>query len=567
MRNALHDEDTAQVRKARGAFFTPEPIARHLVERTVLSADDRVLEPSCGEAAFLTGAVTRLRALRAPAPSHPTAPEAPRSSDVTPRVDGVEIHAASASRAGDLVRAAGGDPHIEVRDFFEVPASPRCTAVVGNPPYIRYQDFTGHARARAQEAALRGGVTLTRLASSWAAFTVHSALMLEPGGRMGLVLPAELLSVNYAAGVRSFLLENFASVELVVFTERVFPEAQEDVVLLIAHGFGTGSATDITITRAQNAAALDGPLDSTRWTPQDPAGKWTPALLSTAAWDSYGTGATAQFTHLETWGDTTLGMVTGNNRYFTLSPAEVRDLGLSGQDVLRISPPGSAHLRGLDLDENRWQDLGEHAGRATFLFRPDDDPSDAARAYIAAGEDAEVDRAYKCRVRRTWWQVPLVDPADLFLTYMNANTPRITTNSAGVRHLNSVHGVYLRPEFRTLGRASLPLGALTSVTLVGAETVGRSYGGGMLKLEPKEADRLPVPRPDLLAAAAEDLRRARPEVAAHLRAGRLLDAVTCVDEIVLRGHAGMSQNELDGLRDAYRELSSRRRARGRRART
>lgn len=90
--------------------------------------------------------------------------------------------------------------------------------------------------------AFAGGRAASRivadaLASSWAAFTVHAALYLHPGGRMGLVLPAELLSVNYAAEVRRFLLESFERVELVLFTERVFPGVLEDVVLLLAEGF------------------------------------------------------------------------------------------------------------------------------------------------------------------------------------------------------------------------------------------------------------------------------------------------------------------------------------------
>jgi adenine-specific DNA-methyltransferase len=37
------------------------------------------------------------------------------------------------------------------------------------------------------------------------------------------VLPAELLSVNYAAPVRRYLTERFAHVRLVLFDERVFP--------------------------------------------------------------------------------------------------------------------------------------------------------------------------------------------------------------------------------------------------------------------------------------------------------------------------------------------------------
>ena len=103
---------------------------------------------------------------------------------------------------------------------------------------MRYHDFVGEARARSRAAALRAGVRLSRLASSWAAFTVHAALFLKPGGRLGLVLPAELLTVNYAADVRRFLMARFARVRLVLFTERVFPGVQEEVVLLLAEGAG-----------------------------------------------------------------------------------------------------------------------------------------------------------------------------------------------------------------------------------------------------------------------------------------------------------------------------------------
>lgn len=70
------------------------------------------------------------------------------------------------------------------------------------------------------------------------------------------------------------------------------------------------------------------------------------------------------FTVLETWGDTTLGMVTGNNRYFALSPDRVRELKLQPSDLIRVSPPGSKHLRGLAFTDSALQELG--AGGASF---------------------------------------------------------------------------------------------------------------------------------------------------------------------------------------------------------
>lgn len=544
------DFDTAEVRKARGAFFTPAAITRFISDWAIRSSDDLVLEPSTGDAAFLVSAVERLRRLSGEAAE-------------APRVDGVEIHASSAHTARLRIEDAGGIPHITISDFFRVKPQPRYSAVIGNPPYIRYQDFTGESRTRSREAALKVGVSLTALASSWAAFTVHSALFLKPGGRMGLVLPAELLSVNYAAAVRQFLFEKFRSIELVLFTEQVFPEAEADVVLLLADGFDEGPTDHATIHQAKDASALatmDLPL---RWTPPDPAGKWTGLLVNADAIEPLRSLKEAgHFTHLEAWGDTTLGMVTGNNKFFALSPARVAELGLTRRDLIRLSPPGSAHLRGLELSSTQMTSLG-HEGRATWLFRPSESLSPAAQAYVETGHRAGVDQAYKCRVRKPWYRVPLLPAADLLLTCMNADTPRLTTNSAGAHHLNSVHGVYLREEDKALGRELLPLASLNSITLLNAEMVGRSYGGGILKLEPREADVWAMPSPHLIRDRETQLRAVKTKVGRLLQQGKLTDAVQLVDQALLLDSGVITEDAVKTVRDAHRNMTARRVTRGR----
>lgn len=548
--------DTGALRKARGAFFTPEPLARYVTDWAIRSTSDRVLEPSCGEAAFLLAAVDRLAALHDP-------------NDLNPALgslDGVELHPASAAAARDLLRAAGVEPNIRTSDFFTVPPESRYDAVIGNPPYVRFQDFTGEARTKSRAAALAAGVSLTGLASSWAAFTVHSALFLKPGGRIGLVIPAELLTVNYASPVRRFLMERFSSVRLVLFTERVFPGVLEEVILVLADGYdptGTHGASHFEVHETQSADSLSEAAVARMWKPETPDGKWTPSLLSSDSLSVY-THLTSSddFCVLEAWGDTTLGMVTGNNKFFALSPDRVRELGLLPSDLIPLSPPGSRHLRGLAFTESARAELGR-TGSPTWLFRPAGPPSPAASAYIEAGHQTGVHTAYKCRVRTPWWRVPLVRPADLLLTYMNADTPRLTSNKAKAHHLNSVHGVYLKPEHQRLGVDLLPVAALNSLTLVGAETVGRAYGGGMLKIEPREADRLPVPSPALVARAHPALTAVRPQLATHLRNGRLLDAARLVDDVLLVGELGMSRADVRALRDAHAELTARRVARGR----
>jgi adenine-specific DNA-methyltransferase len=540
-----HRSDTSELRKARGAFFTPEPLTRFITDWAVRSPADRVMEPSAGDAAFLIEATRRLREL----------------GNETPTVAGVEIHAHSARTAQERVEAAGGTADITHSDFFLVEPAPTYDAVIGNPPYIRYQDFTGESRTRSRAAALSAGVALSGLASSWAAFTVQSALFLRPGGRMGLVLPAELLSVNYAAPVRQFLFDRFANIELVLFTEQVFPEAEADVVLLLADGFDEGPTDHATIHEALNGAALETLGVPLTWSPKSPADKWTGLLVGADALTPLRSLRDAgAFTRLEQWGDTTLGMVTGNNGYFALSPARVKELGLIRSDLLRLSPPGSSHLRGLALTRHAMTELGNR-GKATWLFRPGANPSPAAWEYINAGHIAGVDQAYKCRVRRTWYQVPLLPAADLLLTCMNADTPRLTTNDAGALHLNSVHGVYLTDEHRDLGRELLPLASLNSVTLLNAEMVGRAYGGGILKLEPKEADVWAMPSPALVATRADELRAIKAPVARLLRTGDLLGAVQLVDRALLLDSDALTEADIHLVRRAHQAMTSRRVAR------
>lgn len=541
--------DTADVRKARGAFFTPEPLARYVTEWTVRQRSDSVLEPSCGEAAFLLAAAARQASL------------ADGVVQAGP-LDGIELHSESAAAATDLLTAAGAHPRIAVGDFFLNEPEPRYDAVIGNPPYVRYQDFSGEARNRSRQAALRAGVSLTNLASSWAAFTIHSALFLKPGGRLGLVLPAELLSVNYAAEVRRYLMQRFARVRLVLFTKRVFPGVLEEVVLLLAEGVGpTDHCELLQVHDIDDLWTVDAGREST-WTPTTSSGKWTSALIPAVATDAYQALVTGPaFTTLNTWGDTTLGMVTGNNKYFTLSPDEARRLKIPAAELLTLSPPGSRHLRKLSFTTQMRNELGGQ-GAATLLFRPAGDPSPAARKYIAHGKRLKVDEAYKCRVRTPWWRVPLVPVADLLLTYMNADTPRLTTNTAGALHLNSVHGVYLRDETKNIGRRLLPLASLNSATLLGAETVGRSYGGGMLKLEPSEADILPMPTLAQVEAASDALTKIRESVRARLKDGRLMDAVRLVDAALLIDTIGVDRHTVILLEEAHAVLTARRLSRG-----
>jgi hypothetical protein len=369
--------------------------------------------------------------------------------------------------------------------------------------------------------------------------------------------------VDYAAEVRRFLLQRFARVRLVLFDTRVFPGVLEEVVLLLAEG--QGGAPCFELFQAGSPEALPA-QDAAAWTEHRPGDgtKWTPALIAADSFSLYrGISESPGFASMLDWGETWLGAVTGNNDFFTLRREQAARLGLGPEDLLPISPPGSRHLKGLAFGRRAWKKLADE-GAACFLFDPADAAGAAVRRRIEAGRGLRVYTAYKCRMRSPWWHVPVGGVPDLLLTYMNQHRPLLLANEARVHVLNSLYGVSLRPGLRRLGRELLPLAFLNSFSLLGAEMVGRSYGGGLLKLEPKEADILPVPAPATLRAAAPALRAARPAVEAALRAGDDAQATALVDGIILSGQLGLNEEKVGALRLARALLSQRRRARGRR---
>lgn len=535
--------DFAATRKARGAFFTPTPITRFMSEWAIRSPDDRVLEPSCGDGAFLAASAQRLMALggRTPLIAH-------------------ELHEASAQGAASLLDSISYPGQVIVGDFLATQACAGFDVALGNPPFIRYQGFTGTARAAGLAAALAQGVRLSKLASSWAPFVIHASGFLAAHGRLALVLPAELLSANYAQEVRDYLLHRFSSLTIVVLGDQVFEGAQIEALLLLAEGHG--GCDRVRFAHVERADALPH-VSFDRELVVAGGQRWTGLRGSTSVQQGLADlTRSGCLTPLGTWGRLSLGAVTGNNGYFTLSPQQVRDLGLTASDVVPISPPGSTHLRALSLTKASHETLGRQ-GIRTMLFRPER-PSEAALSYIKRGELQGVDQAYKCRVRAPWWRTPMPAPPDLFFTYMSDATPQLATNPAKLHYLNSVHGVYLNGESRDLGNL-LPLACLNSATALSAELHGRPYGGGILKMEPREAVNLLVPGTEVVRSLSAPLTGLLPTARRLLKAGRLSELRELVDEIVLTTDAlsADSRRHIQEAQQSVRESRQRRRGSGR----
>lgn len=552
MDTAAATESAATRQKALGAFYTPFPMAQKIVEWAVRSPADRVLDPSFGGLVFLRAAQARMAGLGL------------GSERSTPQLYGCDLdedaHDSAAVGGVGLAEAT-----LVCRDFLALEPGkdlPVVEAVVGNPPYVRYQLHNG-AGASGQRVARAAGLNLTRLASSWAPFVLHSTDFVAPGGRLALVLPAELMHAQYAGEVLAWVQRRFARTALVVFEQRVFPGALEEVVLLFADGRAQGVSGSVGVVECKTLADLDLEVLErhleTLAASKPSRGKLLGQLLAAPARELYDRLADdPRVIPLGEIGSVDIGVVTGANEFFLRREGE--EPGMS-RELLKPAVSKAAQVRGARFATRDLEAL-RTAGARCLLFVAEkhtpDEVLETAKHYLRRGEGDDIPDRYKCRVREPWFALPLprYPVPDLFLTYCSAEFPRLVANDAGALHTNTLHGVRLLPGALEDPRA-LAVGFYNSLTLLSAELVGRSYGGGVLKLEPTEAEGLVLP------PIPEELARELDQVDALLRARRVDDVLELVDRVVLVDGLGLSGGEVESLRAGAERLRSRRRARGR----
>jgi adenine-specific DNA-methyltransferase len=545
--------------KLRGGYYTSSEVATWLCAWAIRSSKDRVLEPSCGDGAFLEVAAKRYAEMGA------------RSPTIAKQLIGIEILATEAARARARVKdLLGPRAHdvVETGDFFgwfQQNRQPPFDAVVGNPPFIRYQSFPEPHRSRAMAIMAEQGLSPNRLTNIWVPFVVAAASSLRPGGRLALVLPAELLQVSYAAQLRSFLTDRFARIDIVACNELFFEKAEQEVVLLLADGAlaaaSEANCCRVTMTESRTLAEITNRSPSVVLAGAQPKTirhdneKWLKYFLTEREITFMRALRDASVTaNLSSHASVDVGVVTGRNEFFVLSSEQVAELKLESYTAPLVSR--SVHLKGAVVGKRDWKAMAAAGDRVHLLhLAPINGTklSGALARYIRSGEGAEVNKGYKCSIRAPWYAVPSVWTPDGFLFRQIYDFPRAVLNKAGATSTDTIHRVTCKvdkPE-RVIANT------YTWLTAASAEIEGRSYGGGVLELEPTEAERLLMPA---------QLNGAMPlaECDRLTRAGRLDDVLEENARIVLMGHMGLSQADCHLLRDIWAKMRDRRMARRRR---
>ena len=398
---------------------------------------------------------------------------------------GIDLHRGAVKTARDRCPKA----KIVEADFFEWAGTneKRFDAAVGNPPFIRYQRFTGQARDRALRHCETQGVSLSGLSSSWAPFVAAASAALKPGGRLAFVVPGEIAHAVYARPLLRFLLDSFDHIEVLAFRDKLFRHLSEDCWLLRADGY-RGKANELTLTSAHRFDSPRVSSNSETLSVRDLEGegfRLRPFLLPERIRREYLRLRTSdKVSRLGAVTDLGIGYVTGANDFFHLCPSEAMKLDIPDR-FLRPSVRSNRVLTGSDISDEKVSIWTTEDRPFLLLDLPQKHvlPRSIIR-YLDTQEGLQIRTRYKCRTREPWYCVPDVRVPDAFLSIMSSDGPRLVGNSARCVCTNSVHAVTLRNGLKV---SNLVRKWKDPLTQLSCEVEGHHLGGGMLKVEPVEA--------------------------------------------------------------------------------
>lgn len=465
--------------KLRGGFYTPPPLVDRVLERALGRLNGHralhVIEPSAGDGAFVSGLDrsewrTRIQEMTA-----------------------IELVPEEAAACRQRVIDCGVSARVLTEDFLVWQRDNRANfhAAVGNPPFVRFQFIGERSKQSATELFDELGLTARGMSNLWIPILLGSLNLLRDGGVFGFVVPTECFTGVSAGAVRSWLLHHCADIKIDLFPPGSFPDVLQEIAILSGIRRKGSSQVRNSITFVEHGES--GPTEwshEARATPKT----WTRYLLSPAELDAYrDVCKSADVSRLVDVAKFEVAAVTGANAFFSVDKQTIDEFELG--PWARPLLPRIRFATGLTFTRQDHERLIQEDVKAALLDfsseHADRDLTPGAARYIEQGEDQDLHRRYKTRIRDIWYEIPLVRSEQLLLSKRSHWFPRVVLNEAEVVTTDTIYrGWITSPE---IDAVDFVASFHNSLTLLSAEVEGRNFGGGVLELVPSEIARLAVP--------------------------------------------------------------------------
>ncbi len=482
---------TPEERNRLGQFSTPFLLARQMVAHAVpfLSPDEtiRFVEPAVGTGAFLSAIDSNTVLMR-------------RIGSVV----GVEIDPLYAKHAQKIWGARGFSIILDDFARFAMNGERRFTAdfICTNPPYVRHHHIPGLMKDLMRAEIFSGlSLKVSGLAGLYVYFILLSHNILAENAVASWLIPSEFMVTNYGAALREYLKTH---VELIAIHQFDPEDVQFDDALVSSsvvlyrkkRPSGEGVFTfsyggNLPAPKSHRKIHMRGMEWRSGWRFNQPVNACDHAHASFRIGDLF---------------DVRRGIATGANDFFLLTIEQAAALKIPPGLLVPVLP-GVKWLNGstIEADANGFP----ICDRLRLLLNCQEPEAvarlryPAAWRYLEEGKARGVHEGYLCASRNPWYLQEQRLPAPFLASYMGrsstkSNSPiRFFRNKSNALVTNNMLNLYPKPwliqrlnkEPRRSKDLLLILNDIKISTVLGG---GRSYGGGLHKIEPAELSRLPL---------------------------------------------------------------------------
>ena len=461
-------------RRRLGQFSTPNEFAKAIAVQTErylrIPENIKVLEPSMGTGSFVSALFAVMKK---------------RIGSAT----GYELDQDFYQASVDLWNGWPVKPICG--DFTKVEPLNCYDLVIANPPYSRHHTFGIEEKRRLQSLTKQcTGISVSGLAGLYCYFMLLSIKWMKPGAVGVWLIPSEWMSVNYGSAIREFLTGKVTLLRVHKFeaSDVRFSDALvSSCVVWFRNEPPSGARAEFTYGNN-----LSKPERIERYAPTDLSGlnKWPPSgKMKTGEWKI------GDFFSIRR------GVVTGDNDFFVLEEDRARDLKIPSRYLKPILPsPRNVKVDHVVADDDG---LPTNVSRRFLLDCSGSNLAslpETVRDYLSSGEGT-IAKKNLCASRNVWYEQEQRRPTPFLCSYMGRGASdkspvRFILNDTKAIVSNSFLMLY--PRRQLMGMLSKNRecaqeiwNLLVAIPPQEILAAGRSYGGGLQKIEPRELSNVP----------------------------------------------------------------------------
>ncbi len=475
--------EARELLRKKGQFWTPDWVAEAMVDYVLADKGGTLFDPAVGAGAFFRAAKTIAK-----------------EKGLSVTLSGMDIDPAALEQAIEQGLIRDDITRVKISDFVFQPPQEKLSAIVANPPYIRHHRISAATKELLKRLSLQtiGGI-LDGRAGLHVYFLIRALTLLKENGRLAFIMPADTCEGKFADDLWRWISANYALDAVIVFTPNASPfpnvdtnpliffirkappkeeflwvkchESQtETLKMWVRSGFEMTPTNGLTVSRRKLSEGLSTGLSRP---------------LATGKASKYILGDFVRIVR---------GVATGANEFFFMTAEQVNQTDIPSnyftRAIGRTRDVPTAEITQATLDAL------DAKGRPTFLLALNGDSfenfPESLKEYLKKGEALGLPQKPLISQRKPWYKTESRIAPPFLFSYLGRRNSRFIRNTAKIIPLTGFLCVYPKSDDKEYTDRLWKI-LNHPDTVANLAMVGKSYGDGAVKVEPRSLEKLPIP--------------------------------------------------------------------------